>query len=109
MGLVVSQLGNVLQSAVGEHDRGEAGGRQYTAQQLGASMGTALIGAIVISGLIASFEAQVKGNPAIAPAIQQEVGVRLATMLACAAFLTTGGLPSRVAARDAAHRPAVPA
>jgi EmrB/QacA subfamily drug resistance transporter len=77
MGLVVSQLGNVVQSAVSETDRGEAGGLQYTAQQLGAAMGTALIGAVVITGLIASFSAQVADDPRIAPAVQQQVGVRL--------------------------------
>jgi EmrB/QacA subfamily drug resistance transporter len=77
MGLIVSQLGNVVQSAVSEADRGEAGGLQYTAQQLGASMGTALIGAVVISGLISSFGTNVADNPRIAPAVQQEVGVRL--------------------------------
>src|SRR5215217_702612 len=77
MGLVVSQLGNVVQSAVSEADRGEAGGLQYTAQQLGASMGTALIGAVVISGLISAFGTNVADDPRIAPAVQQEVGVRL--------------------------------
>jgi hypothetical protein len=66
-----------VQSAVGEEDRGEAGGLQYTAQQLGASLGTALIGAVVISGLIASFSAQVEANPQIAPAAKEQVGVRL--------------------------------
>ena len=78
MGLMVSQLGNVVQSAVGEEDRSEAGGLQYTAQQLGASLGTALIGAVVISGLIASFSANVSANPQISADIQEQVGVRLA-------------------------------
>ena len=77
MGLVVSQLGNVVQSAVGEDDRGEAGGLQYTAQQVGASLGTALIGAVVISGLIASFSANVADNQQISAAVQQQVSVRL--------------------------------
>jgi Na+/melibiose symporter-like transporter len=77
MGLIVSQLGNVVQSAVGEDDRGEAGGLQYTSQQLGASLGTALIGAIVISGLAASFQADVEANPQISAAAKEEVGVRL--------------------------------
>ena len=67
MGLIVSQLGNVVQSAVGEDDRGEAGGLQYTAQQLGASMGTALIGAIVISGLVAVVLDQRRGQPDRSP------------------------------------------
>jgi EmrB/QacA subfamily drug resistance transporter len=77
LGLLSSQLGNVVQSAVEEDDRGEAGGLQYTAQQLGASLGTALIGAVVISGLIAAFSANVQANPSIAPAVQQQVSVRL--------------------------------
>ncbi len=64
MGLIVSQLGNVVQSAVGDEDRSEAGGLQFTAQQLGASLGTALIGAIVISGLIAGVLGQGRERPA---------------------------------------------
>ena len=51
MGLIVSQLGNVVQSSVDASGRGEAGGLQYTGQQLGSSLGVALIGAIVLSGL----------------------------------------------------------
>ena len=52
MGLIVSQLGNVVQSAVGDADRSEAGGLQSTAQQLGSSLGTAFLGAIVITGAV---------------------------------------------------------
>ena len=63
MGLIVSQLGNVVQSAVGDDDRSEAGGLQNTAQQLGSSLGTALLGAIVITGLIAAFTANVADDP----------------------------------------------
>lgn len=39
MGLLAAQLGNVAQSSVGEADRGEVGGLQYTAQNLGSSLG----------------------------------------------------------------------
>ncbi len=77
MGLVVSQLGNVVQSAVEESDRSEAGGLQYTAQQLGSSLGTALIGAIVISGLVTAFSAKVEDHPRISQPVQQQVSVRL--------------------------------
>jgi EmrB/QacA subfamily drug resistance transporter len=77
MGLVVSQLGNVVQSAVQESDRSEAGGLQYTAQQLGSSLGTALIGAIVITGLAAAFSANVGDDPRISQAVQGQVSVRL--------------------------------
>jgi len=77
MGLVVSQLGNVVQSAVGDSDRSEAGGLQYTAQQLGSSLGTALLGAIVITGLIASFSANVLSDPQISPRVNEQVEVRM--------------------------------
>jgi hypothetical protein len=48
MGLIASQLGNVVQSSVDTSGRGEAGGLQYTGEQLGSSLGVALIGAIVL-------------------------------------------------------------
>ncbi len=72
MGLIVSQLGNVVQSAVGDADRSEAGGLQNTAQQLGSSLGTALLGAIVITGLLTAFT----GNIAENPQISQDVATR---------------------------------
>jgi hypothetical protein len=75
MGLIASQLGNVVQSAVGDHDRSEAGGLQYTAQQLGSSLGTALIGAVLISGLIASFTAKVEDNPEFSSVVNEQVGI----------------------------------
>ena len=78
MGLIVSQLGNVVQSAVGDADRSEAGGLQFTAQQLGSSLGTALIGAIVITGLIASFSNNVADDPRIPGDVKKQVEVALA-------------------------------
>jgi len=77
MGLIVSQLGNVVQSSVGDADRSEAGGVQNTAQQLGSSLGTALLGAIVISGLIAAFSNNVESNPAISRQVSEQVQVTL--------------------------------
>lgn len=37
MGLLASQLGNAVQSSVGDEDRSEAGGLRWTSQQLGSS------------------------------------------------------------------------
>jgi len=79
MGLIVSQLGNVVQSAVGDRDRSEAGGIQYTAQQLGSSLGTAMLGAVVITGLLTAFSANVADNPAIGDQVEQQVEVRLSS------------------------------
>jgi hypothetical protein len=77
MGLIVSQLGNVVQSAVGDEDRGEAGGIQNTAQQLGSSLGTALLGAIVITGLLGAFTSSVADDPSISKDVSDQVEVRL--------------------------------
>jgi len=79
MGLIVSQLGNVVQSAVGDDDRSEAGGLQTTAQQLGSSLGTALLGAIVISGLIGAFTDNIGDDPAISRGVSEQVEVRLSS------------------------------
>jgi EmrB/QacA subfamily drug resistance transporter len=75
MGLIVSQLGNVVQSSVDASGRGEAGGLQYTGQQLGSSLGVALIGAIVLSGLTSVFVTQIQGDERISSAVASQVSV----------------------------------
>jgi len=75
MGLIVSQLGNVVQSSVDASGRGEAGGLQYTGQQLGSSVGVALIGAIVLAGLTNVFVSHIESDERIAPEVAQQVSV----------------------------------
>ena len=77
MGLLASQLGNVVQSSVGAKDRSEAGGLQYTAQQLGSAMGTAFIGAIVIGALASAFVSQVGNDPRVPAEVSAEISVSL--------------------------------
>lgn len=79
MGLIVSQLGNVVQSAVADRDRSEAGGLQNTAQQLGSSLGTAFLGAVVLTGLLAAFSANVASNPQIGDEAKGQVETRLSS------------------------------
>ncbi|CAB5068043.1 MAG: MFS transporter [Actinobacteria bacterium] len=75
MGLMVSQLGNVVQSSVDVSGRGEAGGLQYTGQQLGSSLGVALIGAIVLAGLTGVFVTKVEQDDRISAEVSAQVGV----------------------------------
>ncbi|MFD9328740.1 MFS transporter [Streptomyces sp. NPDC060065] len=77
MGLLASQLGNVVQSSVGEEERSEAGGLQFTAQNLGSALGTALIGSILIGALAHAFTAQVEDHPALSEETRQQTGVAL--------------------------------
>lgn len=75
MGLMISQLGNVVQSSVEDSGRSEAGGLQYTGQQLGSSPGVAFIGAIVLAGLAGTFVSTVQADGRIAPKVSAQVGV----------------------------------
>ncbi|MEE4543097.1 MFS transporter [Streptomyces sp. V4-01] len=77
MGLLASQLGNVVQSSVGDGERSEVGGLQYTAQNLGSSLGTALIGSLLISALVTAFTSEIEDNPKIAAATREEAGIRM--------------------------------
>ncbi len=77
MGLLASQLGNVVQSSVDEAGRSEAGGLQFTAQQFGGALGTALIGAMVIGGLATALGTLVAEDPAISQPVKDQVGIAL--------------------------------
>ncbi|MGH2959198.1 MAG: MFS transporter [Solirubrobacterales bacterium] len=64
-GLVASQLGNVIMSSVGDKDRGEAGGLQGTAQNIGSSVGVAMIGAILVTSLGSGLNTAVQGDSSL--------------------------------------------
>lgn len=77
MGLLASQLGNVVQSSVGETERSEVGGLQFTAQNLGSALGTALIGSMLVGALAHAFTAQVEDDPRLSEQTKQQTGVAL--------------------------------
>jgi MFS family permease len=70
-GLLVSQLGNVIMSSVPAERGSEAGGLQGTSMNLGASLGVALIGSILIASLVSNFQTNVLSDPALADISQQ--------------------------------------
>jgi len=72
-GLLLSQLGNVIMSSVDPAQTNEAGGLQGTAQNLGASLGTALIGSILIAALTTGFNESVQQNASIPQSAKQQV------------------------------------
>jgi MFS family permease len=79
LGAMASQLGSVTVSAVPDEQSGEVGGVQNTGTQLGASIGTALAGAILISALTASFFTGIKSNPAIPDELAVDAQTQLAS------------------------------
>jgi EmrB/QacA subfamily drug resistance transporter len=65
IGALASQLGAVTVSAVPDEDSPEVGGIQNTMTNLGASLGTALAGSIMIAAVTASFIANIQSSDAI--------------------------------------------
>jgi MFS family permease len=72
-GLLASQLGNVIMSAVAPTKTSEGGGLQGTAQNLGSSLGTAIIGAVLLASLATGFSERITDNPNIPAAARQEI------------------------------------
>ncbi|GAA1794899.1 MFS transporter [Agromyces lapidis] len=76
-GLLASQLGNVVQSSVPAEARSEAGGLQYTAQNLGSSLGTALIGSLMVGALASSVLGLIADDPDIEAAVRDQATVQV--------------------------------
>ena len=78
IGALASQLGSVTVSSVPDEQSGEVGGVQNTVTNLGASIGTALAGAVLISALTASFLSGIQNNPAVPKDVASQAQVELA-------------------------------
>lgn len=64
LGLLVSQIGNITMSSVQRgSSSSEVGGLQGTFQNLGSSLGVALIGSVMISSLAVEFTQNLVANP----------------------------------------------
>ncbi|MEV2210527.1 MFS transporter [Streptomyces sp. NPDC050997] len=77
MGALASQLGSVTVSAVPEAQSAEVGGVQNAVTNLGASIGTALAGSIMIAALTTSFLTSVDQNQAIPADVKSQATVEL--------------------------------
>jgi MFS family permease len=78
IGALASQLGAVTVSAVPDKLSPEVGGLQNTATNLGAAIGTALAGSLLIATLTTSFLQGVQQNPSIPPEVKSQASVELA-------------------------------
>ncbi|HEY3577660.1 MAG TPA: MFS transporter [Gaiellaceae bacterium] len=78
VGALASQLGAVTVSAVPDDQASEVGGVQNTMTNLGASIGTALAGAILIATLSTTFAANIQSSDAIPARAKSEAQVQLA-------------------------------
>ena len=97
-GLLASQLGNVIMSSVAPTKTSEAGGLQGTAQNLGSSLGTAIVGAVLLGALATGFSDRVTANPAVPAAAKETIvagtkgGIDIVPIATVEAAAVEGGL-----------------
>ena len=94
IGALASQLGSVTVSAVPADESDEVGGLQNTATNLGASLGTALAGSILIAMLTSSFLAGIAHNADVPAEVSNTASVELAAGIP---FLSDAALESALA------------
>lgn len=109
-GLLASQLGNIIMSAVAPTKTSEAGGLQGTAQNLGSSLGTAIIGAVLLAALATGFGERITANPDVPAAARAtiaakaEQGIDIVPVDAVEQAAVDGGLtPDQASAVAADH------
>jgi MFS family permease len=78
IGALASQLGAVTVSAVPDEESPEVGGVQNTMTNLGASLGTALAGSILIATLTSAFLTNIEQSSAIPSRVKSQAQVELA-------------------------------
>lgn len=79
IGALATQLGSVTVSSVPDAKSAEVGGVQNTVVYVGASLGTALAGAVLVSVLTSSFLTGVDANPAVPDDLSSAAEVELAS------------------------------
>jgi MFS family permease len=77
VGALASQLGSVTVSAVPDDQSPEVGGLQNTATNIGASLGTALAGSLLIASLSATLAAGIQNNPDVPASVKQQAETKL--------------------------------
>jgi MFS family permease len=78
IGALASQLGAVTVSAVSDDESPEVGGVQNTMTNLGASLGTAIAGSILIATLTSAFLTNIEQSSAIPSRVKSQANVELA-------------------------------
>jgi MFS family permease len=86
MGLCFSQLSNISLSAVSVNQSGEASGVQSTARQVGSSLGTAVIGSVLIASLASSLRAGIATSNVIPPTSRATVAKQISNQSSVVEF-----------------------
>ena len=77
IGIMLTASVNVVQSSVPHDDQGEISGVSRSASNLGSSMGVAIAGVVLVSGIIAGVSARTNSSSVLSPDEKQQISVAL--------------------------------
>ncbi len=77
LGALSSQLGSVTVSSVPDSESAEVGGLQNTGTNLGASLGTALVGSVLLATLTASVITGIQTNPDVPAEVKEKATTQI--------------------------------
>ena len=86
MGMVLSQVNNLTLSAVPVRDAGEGSGVMNTFRQVGASLGAAIIGAILLSTIVTNLQDAIDTSPTIAVESKPKIDASIRLQASALAF-----------------------
>lgn len=81
LGLIASQIVNLIMSAVKPQQTAEASGITSTLETLGSSVGTAIVGTILIVSITAGASSMVSSSSVFSSEMKQEINTQIATSL----------------------------
>jgi EmrB/QacA subfamily drug resistance transporter len=93
MGIMMAQLSNLTLSAVSVEQAGEASGVNNTLRQLGQTLGSAILGAILISSLSTNLSAGVMKSSVIPEPIKPSLAQLVSSQASGIEFGASGALP----------------
>jgi len=100
MGMVMAQVSNLTLSAVSVQQAGEASGVNNTMRQVGSTLGSAILGAILLGAVISNMTAGVRNSQIIPEKIKPQVESAVAAHSSAVEFgggaAFSGNLPARL-------------
>lgn len=88
VGLCIAQTSNLTLSAVSVQEAGEASGVNSTLRQIGSTLGSAIVGAVLISTLTANLKSGVTDSPVIPQTIKPQLSQTVSSQATSVEFNT---------------------
>lgn len=107
LGLTMSQISNITLSAVSVQQAGEASGVNNTMRQVGQTLGTAVLGAILISSLTSNIASGIQNSKNIPAAVRQTIADKVSSQASEVQFSGGAQLPPGISPQIGAEISAI--